>query len=222
MEGAAKSTQSNLALTQAGTVFGTPEFMSPEQACGHPLDGRSDLYSLGGTMFAMLTGCGMFDAHNAIEWLTNHVRTPPPHLADVAPELSTYPELDELLQACLAKHRDARPKSAEEMDRLLAKIEPTMSRTPGATPGTSKVKVFSSSMFFEPLPLETVDPGATMLPNAGNSFSEADLESVSPSIETAPLRSRRGIYYGIGALVVLAVISVAVGLVMSKKRAPIP
>jgi serine/threonine-protein kinase len=220
MEGAAKSSQSALALTQAGTVFGTPEFMSPEQACGHPLDGRSDLYSLAGTMFAMLTGCGMFDANNAIEWLTNHVRTPPPHLADVAPELASYPELDELLQACLAKQRDKRPASAAEMDRLLHKIEPTLSRAPGATPGTSKVKVFSTSMFFEPLPLDTVDPGATLLPSAGMSLEQ--IEAAAPSVETAPLRSRRGIYFGIGALVVLGVISVAIGVMMSKKRGEAP
>src|SRR4029078_10639518 len=59
MEGAARSDQSALALTQMGMVFGTPEFMSPEQACGQPLDGRSDLYSLAATLFAMMTGCGL-------------------------------------------------------------------------------------------------------------------------------------------------------------------
>jgi hypothetical protein len=127
------------------------------------------------------------------------------------------------LQACLAKHRDARPKSADELDKLLARIESTLSRPPGATPGTSKVKVFSTSMFFEPLPLETVDPGATLLPNAGMSFSGGDLDSIAPSVEVAALpRSRRGIYLGVGALLVLAVISVAIGLMMSKKRVPAP
>jgi serine/threonine protein kinase len=220
MEGAAKSTQSQLALTQAGTVFGTPEFMSPEQACGHPLDGRSDLYSLAGTMFAMITGCGMFEAANAIEWLTHHVRTPPPHLDAVRPELSAYPELDELLQACLAKHRDQRPKSAEEMDALLEKIEPTLSRPLGATPGTSKVKVFSSSMFFEPLPLDTVDPGATLMAGTSLSTSLSDLETLDPNTPPIPTRSRRGIYLGIGALLVLGIVSVAIGLAMSKRGKP--
>jgi len=218
MEGAAKSTQSQLALTQAGTVFGTPEFMSPEQACGHSLDGRSDIYSLGGTLFAMLTGCGLFEANNAIEWLTHHVRTPPPHLAMVRPELSAYPELDELLQACLAKHRDQRPSSAHELDGLFARIESTLSRPLGATPGTSKVKVFSTSTFFEALPPETVEPGETLLPTAGASLSSP----VAPSLEIDRVpgvaRRSRGLILGIGALLVLGMISVTVGVVMSKRR----
>ena len=69
------------------------------------LDGRSDLYSLAATMFAMLTGCGMYNASSAIEWLTNHARTPAPHLSDGEPALARYKELDEVLQRCLAKQR---------------------------------------------------------------------------------------------------------------------
>src|SRR3954469_11055907 len=91
MQGAAAD-RSQLALTAAGMVFGTPEFMSPEQACGQELDGRSDLYSLAATMFVMLTGTTLFEAATAIEWLTHHVRTPPPQLAIVRPELAAYPE----------------------------------------------------------------------------------------------------------------------------------
>jgi serine/threonine protein kinase len=222
MEGAAKSTQSQLNLTQVGTVFGTPEFMSPEQACGHLLDGRSDLYSLASTLFAMLTGCGLFEANSAIEWLTHHVRTPPPRLAMLRPELATYPELDEVLQACLAKHRDQRPRSAAELDALLARIEPTLQRPMGASPGTSKVKVFSSSMFFDALPPGTVEPGETLLPNAGVSLQ--DIEAVS--VETAALHpvapKRRGLLLGVIALVVLGVLSVAIGMVVTKKSKPTP
>ncbi len=228
MEGSARSIQSQLALTQAGTVFGTPEFMSPEQACGHPLDGRSDIYSLAGTMFAMLTGCGMFEASSAIEWLTHHVRTPPPHLADVSPELASYPELDELLQACLAKQREKRPATARELDALFAKIEPTLSRAPGATPGTSKVKVFSTSTFFDALSADVVESGETLLPGAGS--SQAGVASVlrgdatatpapapSESIPALPTRSRRGVVLAIVGLLVVAVISVAIGVVLSRR-----
>ena len=117
-----------LALTAAGMVFGTPEFMSPEQACGQPLDGRSDLYSLAATMFVMLTGTGLFEGNTAIEWLTHHARTPAPLLAMVRPELAAYPALDAVLQRCLAKHPGQRPATAAEMARQLAELEPALAR----------------------------------------------------------------------------------------------
>lgn len=197
MEGTAHSAQSQLALTQVGTVFGTPEFMSPEQACGHPLDGRSDLYSLGATMFAMLTGCGLFDVGSPIEWLTSHVRTPPPHLTDVRPELNAYPELDDLIQRCLAKHRDLRPASASELADLLAKLEPTLvSRVPGTPPSPSgKVKPFSTSMFF-------------------TAVEAAGLGTTPPRQSTRDLlaaaRPRRRWLYGLIAVALIAVGATAV------------
>src|SRR5512146_2260497 len=92
------ASQSALAITAAGMVFGTPEFMSPEQACGQPLDGRSDLYALAATMFAMLTGRGMYQAGAPIEWLMAHARQPAPHLPD-----GFSPALDAVLQQCFSK-----------------------------------------------------------------------------------------------------------------------
>jgi serine/threonine-protein kinase len=127
MQGAAGE-PAMLSLTAAGMVFGTPEFMSPEQACGQELDGRSDLYSLAATMFVMLTGTALFDAARPIELLTHHVRTPPPRLATVRPALAAYPALDDLVQRCLAKQRDRRPETAEEMEALIAAVEPTLYR----------------------------------------------------------------------------------------------
>ena len=131
MQGAAGD-PSQLALTAAGMVFGTPEFMSPEQACGQALDGRSDLYSLAVTMFVMLTGTGLFEGKTAIELLSHHARTPAPRLAMVRPELAAYPELDDLLQRCLTKHREHRPESAAAMAALIAQIEPSLVRAPAA------------------------------------------------------------------------------------------
>jgi serine/threonine protein kinase len=219
MEGSARSTHSQLALTQAGTVFGTPEFMSPEQACGHPLDGRSDLYSLGGTMFAMLTGCGLFEAASAIEWLTSHVRTPAPHLADVREELVAYPELDELVQCCLAKHRDKRPRTAAELDAMLARVEPTLSsRTAGIAPSSSsKVRVFSTSTFIEGLPLETVDPGATIQPGSGSSRTTTNLPSGEGTSEHAVAPSRSGLLAGVIVLLAAGIVATVIGVAMTRK-----
>src|SRR5260221_5584317 len=166
MEGAVgKSDESMLSLTAVGTVFGTPEFMSPEQACGEGLDGRSDLYSLAATMFAMLTGCALYEGKSPIEWLMHHARTPPPHLSMISADFAAYPELDELLQRCLAKQRELRPQAAGEMSQLLATLEPTLSRAPGKAPSPSKrVSVFSKSSYTQTLPpdaRETIVPGST-------------------------------------------------------------
>jgi eukaryotic-like serine/threonine-protein kinase len=162
MEGAARTTRSQLSITQAGTVFGTPEFMSPEQACGHTLDGRSDIYSLAATMFAMLTGRGLFVASSAIEWLTSHVRTPPPHLADGLPELAPLEALDDVLQRCLAKRPEQRPQSAEALVAELEALDDTKP-TPVAFADTAAhkpviVSSFSPSAFVSPLAISEPTP----------------------------------------------------------------
>ncbi|MEZ4359144.1 MAG: protein kinase [Kofleriaceae bacterium] len=116
------------ALTRDGMVFGTPEFMSPEQACGQPLDGRSDLYSLGATLFTLLTGRALFEGRTAMEVLSKHVSTPPPRLTDQR-GLHHLHALDQVLQRALAKRANDRFRDAEELSRALAFLEPA-ARTP--------------------------------------------------------------------------------------------
>ncbi|HEY4180791.1 MAG TPA: protein kinase [Kofleriaceae bacterium] len=157
MEGTASESGSHdAALTQVGMVFGTPEYMSPEQACGHVLDPRSDIYSLAATMFAMLTGCAMFEAKAPIEMLSHHVRTPPPHLEALQPELAQFPKLDELLQRCLAKHREQRPASAEELDQLLAELEVYVERGGAAAKPRQGLRSggLGASDYFQALPAD--------------------------------------------------------------------
>ncbi len=228
MEGAAVTDKSRFALTQAGMVFGTPEFMSPEQACGHVLDGRSDLYSLAATMFAMLTGCALFEGKTAIELLTQHARTPPPHLAQLVPELGQYPKLDELLQRCLAKHRDQRPSTAREMDALIAELEIYVARGGAASRSTKNLKtLMGGSSFFSALPAETLLPAqaqqaaAEAVAAAAVSPSRANAATIDP-LDTGVhpiVPSRRGLYLGLGALAVVALIGVTIGVAM-RKQAP--
>ena len=232
MEGTAVTSQSALQLTQAGMVFGTPEFMSPEQACGHPLDGRSDLYSLAATMFAMLTGCAMFEGRSPIELLTHHVRTPPPHLEVVQPELAQYPRLDELLQKCLAKKREDRPATAEQLDQLIAQLETYVKR--GGAAAASRVirtpSQMSSSAYFHALPAELVEPGATLLPAQPRASSptiepapsQPTTVAISPHLDTdavpqGPARGR-GALLAVVAVGVLAMIAVVIVLVTRSKE----
>jgi serine/threonine-protein kinase len=212
MEGAATSSRSALSITQAGMVFGTPEFMSPEQACGQPLDARSDLYSLAATMFAMLTGCGLFRATSAIEWLTHHARTPPPHLAEGLPALAPFTALDAVLQTCLAKRKEERPASAAEMAALLASCDGSMpaaisSRTPRA-PATPGLSIASPSTY-----VEAIDSSVTLLPSAAT-----DTTPPSTSSLIAHARgSRRGVWLALGGSAILAIL-VTTAIVASRTR----
>lgn len=115
------------ALTKDGMVFGTPDYMSPEQACGQPLDGRSDLYSLAATLFALLTGRPLFRGDSAIRILSQHVTADPPHLTDL-PGLGQLHALDRVLQRALAKRPEDRPRDADELARELRFLESSAAR----------------------------------------------------------------------------------------------
>jgi serine/threonine-protein kinase len=106
--------------TQAGTVFGTPRYMSPEQAQGKPLDPRSDLYAVGVLVYQMIVGHCPFVDDDAVVVMAKHIRDPvtPPQKA--APERPIPTSLDRIVMKALEKHADGRFKSAEEFEQALA------------------------------------------------------------------------------------------------------
>jgi serine/threonine-protein kinase len=102
-----------------GVAIGTPSYMSPEQARGEVVDARSDLYSCGVLLFTMLTGKKPFSGATPLEVLRKHVSSPPPRLADVAPELSFSEELERAVAGALAKDLSKRWQHALEMSEAL-------------------------------------------------------------------------------------------------------
>src|SRR5947208_12761326 len=90
-------------LTATGIILGTPEFMSPEQIRGKPLDGRSDIYALGIVAFEMLTGTLPFQGRNAQETMIARLRGRPTPLRQVRPELPGS------LEKALARPREPNP-----------------------------------------------------------------------------------------------------------------
>lgn len=111
--------QARPGLTSQGMVCGTPEYMSPEQARGFKLDGRSDLYAVGCILYQMLTGRPPFESESAVEILHKHI-----HEAPVPPSQLLGADSDPLEAVCmkaLAKERDARFNTAAEFrDALVA------------------------------------------------------------------------------------------------------
>ncbi len=101
--GIAKATHVSSKLTQAGQVFGTPHYMSPEQANGAEVDARSDIYAVGVMLYELSTGQLPFDADNFMAILTQHMYkdpTPPSEIEGLAP---LTPGLEEVILKCLAK-----------------------------------------------------------------------------------------------------------------------
>ncbi len=103
-------------LTSGNIRVGTPTYMSPEQASGEEISGKSDVYSLGCVAYELLTGELPFPGTTAMGVLAAHVLTVPPKVSDRRPELD--PQFADLIDRCLAKHPAARP-TAEELTRAL-------------------------------------------------------------------------------------------------------
>jgi eukaryotic-like serine/threonine-protein kinase len=131
--GIAKVSTSAGKLTRAGAVFGTPHYMSPEQAAGADVDQRGDIYSLGVILYELTTGKVPFDSDNFMGVLTQHIYKAPPPLREVAknPE-SISAGLEAIIFKCLAKRPEHRYQSMLELvtdlDKLRTGAEPAAVR----------------------------------------------------------------------------------------------
>jgi serine/threonine protein kinase len=115
-------------LTNAGTLMGSLRYISPEQASGKEVDGRTDIYSLGIVLFEMLTGTQPFIAAIEVDLLRMHKETPMPHLWEAAGDLA-LPQLDAVIQRATEKDPNARYASMEEF--VLA-LNATLASLPSA------------------------------------------------------------------------------------------
>ncbi|MFP6685734.1 MAG: serine/threonine-protein kinase [Polyangiaceae bacterium] len=104
--------------TQKGMVFGTPHYMSPEQAQGHPIDGRTDIYALGVLMYQCATGKIPFEADTYMGVVTQHMFEMPQPFAVVASDLAGHP-LEGIVMCCLEKDPAARFQTMDDMKAAL-------------------------------------------------------------------------------------------------------
>ncbi len=118
-------------LTQAGVAFGTPIYLSPEQAVGDPAGPQSDLYSTTVMLFEMIAGQPPFWSDDKLQILAMHTTRPPPRLGEFAGEIEIPDGLEELIERGLAKRPADRYVDADEyiadIDRI---VEPFSENTP--------------------------------------------------------------------------------------------
>ena len=114
--------------SETGEIVGTPQFLSPEQASGTAVDGRSDIYSLGATAFFALSGRAPFDGQTALALLTQHVTQPAPPLLSIRPTLPA--KLAQAVDRCLAKQAAERFESGESLAEAIANAQPMVAEVP--------------------------------------------------------------------------------------------
>jgi serine/threonine protein kinase len=120
-------------LTQSGAVIGTPQYMSPDQACGKELDARSDIYSLGMVLYQMAAGSLPFLAADAVSLMYMHVHNTPESPDTRNPHVPRW--LRDIILTCLAKKPENRFSSARELRQALSER-----RSPIRYPQNRKVR----------------------------------------------------------------------------------
>ena len=113
-------------LTSTGTVMGTPDYMSPEQAQGLPTDQRTDIYSTGVVLFEVFTGKLPFVADSALAVLNKHIRDNPPSPRSLNPQVPQ--QLEQIVLKCLAKNPDQRYQKISELYAALDSLSATLAQ----------------------------------------------------------------------------------------------
>jgi len=109
-------------LTRTGMLFGTPEYMSPEQARGEKVDLRVDVYAMGCILFQMVVGRVPFEADNFMGILTKHLTEATPTMGEALGRAGAPAEIEAIVQKALAKERDDRWATIDEMADAIASL----------------------------------------------------------------------------------------------------
>ncbi len=186
--GLAREERDDAHLTNSGAVVGTPAYMSPEQARGQPLDARSDLFSLGVVLYRLCTGQQPFSGPNTMAVLMALGTETPAPVRQLNPRAPVA--LEQLIQRLLAKNRDERPGSAQEVAEALAALErPAATGQPIIVKEAVYVEVATA---VEDSPFADIDATPSSVRVSRDAKSSGGARSLFLGPRSAPKTSRHG------------------------------
>ena len=168
------------ALTNPGRVLGTGDYVAPEQAQGHPLDGRADIYALGALLYHCLTGGPPYRGTSFVEIAEQHLRAPVPEVRARCPEASEG--VAAIVSRALAKRREDRYADVGEMGAALEQELVALTRDDGSD--TAEVPLVATA-------LEVADPTVTAERPAVAAVAAAARNGLPPPGDGKPPPARR-------------------------------
>ena len=195
------------ALTTTGTTMGSLYYMSPEQVKGQATDARSDLYSLGVSLYEMVTGERPFRADSDYSLMAAHLQQPPKPPIELRSDLSAA--LNEIILMAIAKDPALRFQSADAFRNALNSAKGAL---PAALPANQSVPAVGVSPASATSLLQNAAPAASIhdAPTAALEAPTLQPQPIPSVLElSARQKSHRGLYMSLGALIVLAVLVVA-------------
>ncbi|MDF1565107.1 MAG: protein kinase [Deltaproteobacteria bacterium] len=196
-----------VALTQQGLVCGTPEYMSPEQAKGEPLDARSDLYAIGVILFQLSTGRLPFQSDTSVGMVTKHLIEEPPPARTINPTVTT--ELEALILRCMAKDPEVRPRTAVELRDLLNALGQGAQYTAATSPGTAPAPIAGGTQpepsAHAPVAPQPEGPAGSLSGLPGMAPSNPAVQTAGNTMVPGQKGSKVFIFVGIGAVLLAAV-----------------
>lgn len=201
--GIAAMKESTTAASRTHGLMLTPQYASPEQWKGMAselLDGRADLYALGGVLNEMLTGQTCFHSHSTEGWMYQHLQEQSLPPSQSRPELANWPGLDDLVLRLLAKDREQRPRDAAELVRMLDAVQ-------YADPLARRRNVYDTPATLTPERRPTPPPfvpehrATTFMPEPGPA-------PLMPEHRPTSSHSRRTIWFAAAAALIVAALGI--------------
>jgi|GEM_PF-2339520 tRNA A-37 threonylcarbamoyl transferase component Bud32 len=188
-------------LTKTGTVFGTPHYMSPEQALGQGVDHRADIYSVGVMFFEILCGQVPFKAESFMGILSQHIVNAPPTLESIVPDRKIPASLEAIVTKSMSKEADQRHGSMEELKSELLQAKAALdAKALSSTVGTGPLQAVAPAGVAAAAPAAAAPASSAAAPAAAAVAMAVPADTPIPkTMMAAPAATAAPITGGIGA-----------------------